>query len=144
MLAGNNSKFYFYVLCTIAFFKCKISKLEVLQPACTIDESCYGSSTCQRVKIVSEIKPESLSKETCFNNEKISFKMGTDKPLIKSDGESPSKRVELKSFCIDQTEVSNRQYYQFVAETNYKTEVIIQFEDHSQQNLLSEILFKLG
>ena len=136
MLSRNNSKVYFYVLC-IAFLKCKISKLEVLQPTCTIDESCYGSSTCQRVKIVNEIKPESLSKETCFNYEKISFKMGTDKPLIISDGESPSKRVELKSFCIDQTEVSNRQYYQFVAETNYKTEVIIQ----AKRSILTKLIF---
>jgi hypothetical protein len=131
MLAGNNSNLLFYVLCTTAFLKCNISKLEVLQPTCTIDKFCYGSSDYQRVKTVCEIKPESLSKETCFNNEKISFKMGTDKPLIKTDGESPSKRIELKSFCIDQTEVSNRQYYQFVVETNYKTEVSIYTKDQS-------------
>ena len=82
------------------------------------------------VKLVNKIKPENLSKETCFKNEKIIFKMGTDRPLIESDGEGPSKRVHLTSFCIDQTEVSNLQFHQFVQETNYKTEVIlVKFND---------------
>jgi formylglycine-generating enzyme len=49
--------------------------------------------------------------------------MGTNQPEIPSDGESPAREVTLDPFCIDQTEVSNLQFWQFVQETNYVTEV---------------------
>ena len=72
-----------------------------------------------------KIEPGSLTKFTCFKGDNLSFTMGTNEPIIRADGEAPARRVYLKSFCIDQTEVSNLQFSQFVAETNYKTEVKI-------------------
>jgi hypothetical protein len=114
----------YYLLIFLCIHLIYTSKIELGELFCNKDDSCYGSLICQRYKLsVNEIKPEFLSKETCFHNENIVFKMGTDRPLIKNDGESPSKRIELNSFCIDQTEVSNLQFYQFVVETGYRTEV---------------------
>ena len=133
MFVRNTLKWNFYIvfICTHLIYT---SKIELLQLTCNKDESCYGTSICRRKNLVNEIRPESLSKETCFDTKKITFKMGTDRPLIKNDGESPSKLVELDSFCIDQTEVSNRQFFQYVAETNYKTEVIL-FKKSSNNGL---------
>jgi len=51
------------------------------------------------------------------------FTMGTDKPYIIRDGESPSRKVKLKPFYIDVYEVSNAEFELFVNETNYITEV---------------------
>jgi len=59
---------------------------------------------------------------TCFK-EKVNFTMGTNSPIFKTDGEGPTRLVVLKPFCIDQTEVSNSQFSQFVEETGYVTEV---------------------
>ena len=84
----------------------------------------YATHIFERSKIqINKIKPEHLSKETCFTNKKISFKMGTDRPLINSDDEGPSRHIALNNFCIDQTEVSNMQFYEFVQETKFVTEV---------------------
>lgn len=52
------------------------------------------------------------------------FTMGTDKPFIIRDGESPARRVQLRPFYIDVYEVSNAEFEVFVNETNYGTEVI--------------------
>ena len=94
----------------------------------------FGSeveSFCDRKKLwqsfdgFNKIEPGSLTKFTCFKGDNFGFTMGTDEPIIKADGEAPARWVHLKPFCIDQTEVSNFQFSQFVAETNYKTEVKI-------------------
>ena len=50
------------------------------------------------------------------------FWMGTDNPLIKTDGEGPRRLVTVSSFKIDKYEVSNDDYLKFVNNTNYKTE----------------------
>jgi hypothetical protein len=114
--------------------------------ACKIEKHCYSTSYCTKIK-QNQIKPEDLSQQTCFNDN-LTFSMGTNTPVFKSDGlifiyqlifklwyiyhylylkkgESPSRKVNLKPFCIDQTEVSNLQFLQFIAETKYRTQVIL-------------------
>ena len=49
--------------------------------------------------------------------------MGTNKPIIEADGESPARKVSISSFWMDVHEVSNAEFEIFVKETNYKTEV---------------------
>lgn len=93
--------------------------LKIISLKCIRNQSCYGTNLC--IKITqNKIRADSLSKMTCFNDTK--FLIGTNKPIFKSDGEAPQREISLKAFCIDQTEVSNQQFYQFVQETNYKTE----------------------
>lgn len=48
--------------------------------------------------------------------------IGTDKPKILRDGESPMRPVVLSPFYIDKYEVSNSDFRQFVDDTKYKTE----------------------
>jgi len=50
------------------------------------------------------------------------FYMGTDNPLINTDGEGPRRLVTVSSFKIDRYEVTNNDYFKFVTSTNYKTE----------------------
>jgi len=51
------------------------------------------------------------------------FLMGSDKPLIKVDGEGPARRVTVKTFWMDVHEVSNAEFKKFVDATGYVTEV---------------------
>lgn len=51
------------------------------------------------------------------------FTMGTDEPEIRQDGEWPARRVHVKSFYMDQYEVSNEEFERFVNSTGYVTEV---------------------
>ncbi|XP_050315072.1 formylglycine-generating enzyme-like [Anthonomus grandis grandis] len=54
---------------------------------------------------------------------KGTFEMGTNKPIFKSDFEGPSRNVTIEQdFYLDTYEVSNRDFYDFVRETGYKTE----------------------
>eukprot|EP01035_Chromulina_nebulosa_P020313 gene20313-26367_t len=48
--------------------------------------------------------------------------MGTNNPILLSDGESPRRQVTVSSFYIDKYEVSNDKYLEFVKSTNYTTE----------------------
>ncbi|XP_064523198.1 formylglycine-generating enzyme isoform X1 [Pseudopipra pipra] len=50
------------------------------------------------------------------------FTMGTQEPAIPQDGEGPARRVHLKSFYMDQYEVSNEQFQRFVNSTGHVTE----------------------
>lgn len=50
------------------------------------------------------------------------FTIGTDKPEIILDGESPSRQVYLDDYYIDKYEVSNSDFKHFVEITGYKTE----------------------
>ncbi|XP_050436970.1 formylglycine-generating enzyme [Adelges cooleyi] len=50
------------------------------------------------------------------------FTIGTDKPVIIADGESPARLVYIDDFFIDKFEVSNFDFKQFVDKTGYKTE----------------------
>jgi sulfatase modifying factor 1 len=51
------------------------------------------------------------------------FLMGTDEPGgYPADGEGPIREVEVNSFSISRTTVSNAQFGQFVADTGYETD----------------------
>ena len=104
---------------------CKLNYSKKLnQPVCYRHDHCYGTPMCIPYSLrANKITPEVLSNETCFVKSNITFKMGTDQPILQKDGEGPAQFVQLNPFCIDQTEVSNIQFYQFVQETNYKTDV---------------------
>ena len=52
-----------------------------------------------------------------------SFVIGTDRPYIAADGESPSRSANIEDFWMDEHEVSNAQFLRFVEETGYVTEV---------------------
>lgn len=50
------------------------------------------------------------------------FTMGTDEPYFPADGEGPARPVELDGFLLDETEVSNAAFKEFVDATGFKTE----------------------
>lgn len=63
---------------------------------CLNEKFCYGTDLCNKHKITqSKIKPDSLSKETCFTQDRITFKMGTNKPYFETDGEGPVRTGNL-------------------------------------------------
>ena len=52
-----------------------------------------------------------------------SFNMGYEGPdSFPGDGEGPERKVELDSFYLDQTTVTNLQFSKFIEETNYVTD----------------------
>ena len=51
--------------------------------------------------------------------------MGTNRPVIKLDGEAPQRRVKLKPFLLGQTPVSNAEFSDFAEQTGYVTEAEI-------------------
>ncbi len=48
--------------------------------------------------------------------------VGTDRPIIRFDGEGPRRAVRVKSFALETTAVTNDRFSQFVADTGYITE----------------------
>eukprot|EP01035_Chromulina_nebulosa_P029555 gene29555-39180_t len=48
--------------------------------------------------------------------------IGTDNPIMKSDGEGPKRQVFLSPFYLDKFEVSNDDFKVFIDETGYRTE----------------------
>ena len=51
------------------------------------------------------------------------FYMGTNKPQIQGDGEGPRREVKIsRDFLLDRYQVTNRDYAEFVAATNYRTD----------------------
>jgi len=68
-------------------------------------------------------KKESFSKENMVYLEGGEFHMGTnDSEGFPADGEGPVRKVKVDPFYIDKYAVSNKQFQQFVEETNYITE----------------------
>lgn len=53
------------------------------------------------------------------------FIMGTDAPIIEADGEHPGRQEHVKSFWLDEAEVSNAAFDEFVKATQYQTEAEI-------------------
>jgi sulfatase modifying factor 1 len=49
--------------------------------------------------------------------------IGTNFPVFKPDAEGPARKVTLRSFFLDVTEVTNKQFETFVNATGYRTEV---------------------
>jgi hypothetical protein len=72
------------MLILIFFFLLSINNSSNTNLVCKIETNCYGTSFCSKIK-QNFIKPEHLSKTTCFNHY-LTFIMGTDKPVFKSDG----------------------------------------------------------
>lgn len=48
--------------------------------------------------------------------------MGTDEPIIKKDGESPARPVQLDDYYLDKHEVSIGEFAEFVSKTGYITD----------------------
>lgn len=70
------------------------------------------------------------------------FTIGTDKPEIIADGESPSRQVYLNDYYIDKHEVSNLEFKNFIDTTGYKTEAETFGDSFVFQLFLSETTFK--
>ncbi|XP_039259204.2 formylglycine-generating enzyme-like [Styela clava] len=67
------------------------------------------------------------------------FKMGTDNsPVPPADGEGPLRTVTLDDYYIDETEVSNEQFEQFVDETGLITEAEKFGNSFVLENFISE------
>ncbi|MEH6522980.1 formylglycine-generating enzyme family protein [Sulfitobacter sp.] len=48
--------------------------------------------------------------------------VGTDRPEIQTDGESPARKVTLKPFGISDTTITNNDFARFIAKTGYITD----------------------
>ena len=48
--------------------------------------------------------------------------IGTDHPVVKPDGEVPSRRSKIKPFSVGQTPVGNSKFATFVAKTGFVSE----------------------
>lgn len=83
----------------------------------------YSAKYFTKIKLCSKEKIISLNSEMACFDSNLNFTMGTNKPLFKMDGESPSRLVNLEPFCIDKTEVSNFQFMIFQLQTSYVTQV---------------------
>ena len=87
----------------------------------------------QRHKVVLEensVKPEEIAFKYKRKNNMVfidggTFTMGTDHPIFKVDGESPSRQVAISSFYMDAFEVSNAEFARFVSQTGHITEAEI-------------------
>ncbi|XP_062853090.1 formylglycine-generating enzyme isoform X2 [Trichomycterus rosablanca] len=66
------------------------------------------------------------------------FLMGTNEPGIPQDGEGPQRRVWLDPFYIEEHEVTNIQFQQFINKTGYVTEAERLGDSFVFEGLLSE------
>ena len=48
--------------------------------------------------------------------------IGTDRPVLRADGESPLRRRKIRGFCCERGAITNAAFARFVAETSYRTE----------------------
>jgi len=117
---------FVYFICFVLFCF-EFATCSIISQTCPSRKNCLNTNFCQTNYLIYSEEFElgkELSESTCFYETDLNFTMGTNDPVFKSDGESPARKVQLSSFCIDQTEVSNAQFYQFVLKTNYVTEVL--------------------
>ncbi|XP_069499610.1 formylglycine-generating enzyme isoform X2 [Ambystoma mexicanum] len=66
------------------------------------------------------------------------FTMGTDEPGIPPDGEGPARKVHIHNFHIDQYEVTNAAFAQFIKSSGYRTEAEQFGDSFVFEGLLSE------
>lgn len=89
------------------------------------------------------IAPDELkTPESMILINKQNFTIGTDKPEIITDGESPSRTVYLDDFFIDKYEISNLEFKNFVEKTGYKTEAELFGDSFVFQLFLSKTTLK--
>lgn len=86
----------------------------------------------------------SLELSSSLSNEYIAipagtFTMGSDKvlPNMEQDGEAPARKVEVSGFLLQQYEVSNAEFAQFVRETGHTTEAEVFGDSFVLDQLLS-------
>jgi sulfatase modifying factor 1 len=106
---------------------------------------------------INRIKTDMKKEEACTTISRIShletiesmvfikggnFTIGTDKPEIVADGESPSRQVYLNDYFIDKHEVSNTEFKKFVDITGYQTEAETFGDSFVFQLFLSETTLK--
>lgn len=91
--------------------------------------TCCGNNTCRdgaslpkiAVSRCSVTCREVLQSDTIWLPRTQSY-LGTDRPLIPADGESPLRPVTVAAFGVDRVAVSNDRFATFVADTGYRTE----------------------
>lgn len=115
--------------------------------------SIYADCGCNTNRIRTDVydanglctaSPQSQSKsiESMVFIKGKNFTIGTDKPQIFGDGESPSRTVYLDDFFIDKYEVSNLEFKNFVDTTGYKSEAEVFGDSFVFQLFLSETTLK--
>lgn len=90
----------------------------------------------------STIKGQSEILESMIFIKGQNFTVGTDKPEILTDGESPSRTVYLDDYFIDKYEVSNLEFKKFVEFVGYQTEAEVFGDSFVFQLFLSTATLK--
>ena len=91
-------------------------------PTCCIQNNTSKSKLPDRLKEVESLPSKKLDTSNMVNLSG-KFLMGSnDQELIESDGEGFIREVEVNSFFIDKTSVTNLEFSKFVTETNYITD----------------------
>ncbi|XP_014601602.1 PREDICTED: sulfatase-modifying factor 1 isoform X1 [Polistes canadensis] len=106
-----------------------------------------GEEQCSVNNIQKVKKKDNKEKPNIKNMAKVkggTFSIGTNNPVFVADGEGPKREVVLDSFYIDQFEVSNKDFSEFVKLTGYKTEAeqfgdSFVFEGLLEENVKKEI-----
>eukprot|EP00794_Sanderia_malayensis_P007460 gene7460-8283_t len=88
-------------------------------------------------------KPTDTPKGHILLNKLVEIKggkylIGTDEPYFPQDGEGPEREVVVDDFKIQQFQVSNKEFAQFVDTTGYKTEAEIFGKSFVPEFLLSD------
>jgi len=99
------------------------------------EDVCASSATGPSETLESELESMILIKGQ-------NFTIGTDKPEIISDGESPSRVVYLDDYFIDKYEVSNLEFKNFVEKVGYQTEAEVFGDSFVFQLFLSKTTLK--
>lgn len=104
--------------------KTEISTGENVQDFCDIDRktdhiTAYAIDDYSKIRNADNLLPSRLNMSYITGGK---FTMGTDKPIIFPDGESPARKVYLSSFYLDKYEVSNEEFKLFVDSTGYITD----------------------
>lgn len=101
----------------------------------TKEDVCRTSATSNSETLESEFESMILIKGQ-------NFTIGTDKPEIVADGESPSRTVYLDDYFIDKYEVSNLEFKKFVEIMGYQTEAEVFGDSFVFQLFLSKTTLK--
>ena len=91
-------------------------------PTCCVQNNISKSKLPDRLKEVESLSSKKLNTSNMVNLSG-KFLMGSnDQELIESDGEGFIREVEVDSFLIDKTSVTNLEFSKFITETNYITD----------------------